>query len=190
MVTRPARLATVLALCVIAATSTSPLATFRVVSSMNGYQYPSALLEGSPGLFYAAAELAGTSQEAPLTVTSSGTVTMLGKFPSMYNLDSNFVGGPNNRFYSAVEYSSDPAHVFSVASTAPSKTEYAATVFVPSFTQALADGSILGFAIPASDWYLVRSDINGAVTSFYQFPQKARPLSAIYGSDGNYYGNG
>lgn len=177
-----------LALGIVAATTAGHAATFHLVSSMNGYQSPSGPEEGYPGLFYLAATVAGTSQVAPLTVTSSGATTLLGRFKSMYILESNFVGGPNGRFYSAIEYSSDPAHVFSVTSAPGSKQEYLESPLVPVFAEALPNGMLLGSAISGSTWHLVTASAAGAVSSFYEFPPKARPLSTVYATDGNYYG--
>jgi hypothetical protein len=60
------------------------------------------------------------------------------------------------------------------------------------FTQNLPDGMLLGIAGTLSStptWYLAKCDLQGNVTTTYQFPAgETLPHTAIYGSDGNYYG--
>jgi hypothetical protein len=157
---------------------------------MNGYQFPSALLEGFPGLFYANATLAGTSQAAAIQITSRGATTVLATLPNMYNFLSTFVGGADGRFYTSVEYSSYPGYAFSVTSASGSGHNYPPQDFTPVFRQSLPKTEFLatGGGGNSGNLFLLKGGLNGAVTPIYQFPPKVRPLSAIRGSDGSYYG--
>ncbi len=164
--------------------------TFRVVNDMNGYQYPSGLLEGAPGVFYASATISGTSQSAAMSIAPQGAIVTLGTLPAMYNILSNFVAGADGRFYAGVEYSSYPGYAYSVSSAPGSGKSYPPQDFFPLFRQSLPDARFLatGGGGSGSSLFLETVDEQGVVKPIYQFPPNVRPLSAIRGSDGSYYG--
>jgi hypothetical protein len=153
-----------LGLCMIAA-NIPPVwgqATFWVVTSMNRYGQPAGLIEGSPGVFYSQA---GSSTEAALSVTAQGSKVILATFPSGDNIQSLLVSGPNGRFYSIVELSDNPANVFSVGPAAGSKQVYAPQSFVPSLTQNLPDGTLLGVDSRSRQIFGIWSNPTWMVTS-------------------------
>src|SRR5215469_14053095 len=87
-----------LALCALAAPPANQ-GTFRVISTLGAYSQPGGLVEGSPGLFYSSALLAGTGGAAVFSVTTNGATTTLASFPSGYNLSGFPASGPNGLFY-------------------------------------------------------------------------------------------
>jgi len=163
--------------------------TLRVISNLPGYLSPGGLLEASPGLFFSDAYLA-TAGGVVFTVTTKGSTTTITSFPSGYDFISGIVGGPNGRFFSAVEYGPNAPNVFSVTAT-PGAKQYPPQTIGPGLAQALPDGTFAGtgFDIATGAEYLVNCNDEGAVTSFSEFPSGDRPLGAfIYATDGNYYG--
>src|SRR5579871_5788743 len=78
--------------------------TFRVISALPTYSQPGGLLEGSPGVFYSGAQLAGTGSPAVFSVTAKGATTTLTTFPSSYSLIGFLASGSNGRFYSGAAY--------------------------------------------------------------------------------------
>jgi uncharacterized repeat protein (TIGR03803 family) len=159
---------------------------FRVISTLPDYSQPGELLEGSPGLFYSIAQLAGTGSFAVYTVTLKGKTTTLTSFASGYNIGA-VVSGPNDRFYDAVAYLSNPGNVFSVTK-APGLQEYPTQAIFPLLVQDLPNGTFLGLGSIPGSHSLVNCDQEGNVTQFYQFPSGDYIESLLYASDGNYYG--
>jgi uncharacterized repeat protein (TIGR03803 family) len=157
--------------------------TIRIVASLHKYNQPVGLIEGSPGVFYAM-----TAADA-FSVTSTGVISVLAAFPSSENIISTLVSGPDNRFYSAVENSSNPAHIFSVTSSPDTKAIHSAQDFAPDFYQNLPDGTFLGSAGWNGDSYVVTADVNGTIAPIYHFPSGDRLFgNVLYATDGNYYG--
>ncbi len=79
---------------------------FHVISSLNGYQQPGGIIEGSPGVFYSLASVAGTGTQLVFSITAQGSMATLASFPgSQENIQSLPVSGSNGRFYSVVEHS-------------------------------------------------------------------------------------
>jgi hypothetical protein len=82
--------------------------------------------------------------------------------------------------------------MFSVSSAAHSQDLYPPQSIGVQLMQNLPDGTLLGIAETLSatpTYYLVVCDLNGKPTTFYQFPAGEHlPNTAVYGSDGNYYG--
>ena len=92
----------------------------------------------------------------------------------------------------AVAHAHDPVSAFSVGPAPGSLQLYPAQTCDPMPTQSLPDGALLGIAValsPDPPYYLVKCDLEGKATTIYQFPPgESLPHTAIYGSDGNYYG--
>jgi uncharacterized repeat protein (TIGR03803 family) len=180
-----------LALCVTATRIASgSQASFRIVSYMDKYDQPVGLIEGSPGVFYGVAGASSTF--VGFSVTPQGTKTILASFPSGYNIGSLFAAASNHRLYSSVQLSANPAAVFSIAAT-PGKQVYPAQNLNPTLTQSLPDGKLLAVATKlvgtVISYYLATVDMNGVVSAVTQFPSnELDPGTAIYASDGNYYG--
>jgi uncharacterized repeat protein (TIGR03803 family) len=180
-----------LALCSAAASIASAgQASFRIVSYMDKYDQPAGLAEGSPGVFYGVAGASSTA--VAFSVTPQGAKAVLTSFPSGYNIQSLFAAASNGRLYSTVELSDKPASVFSVAST-PGKQVYQPQNLGPTLTQSLPDGDLLAVATKlvktVISYYLATVDLNGVVKAVTQFPpDELDPGTAIYASDGNYYG--
>jgi uncharacterized repeat protein (TIGR03803 family) len=180
-----------LSFCAIAATVTpaAAQASFRIVSYLNGYySTPIALTEGSPGVFYLAG---GGSNNSAFSITTKGSKTLLATFPAGTFIDGPLVSGANNRFYSVVQLSINPANIFSVGSEAGSKLTYQAVDLLPVPIQNLPDGNLLGvgIALSANPSYLTSTSLSGSTATIYTFPSGQHlPLTAIYASDGNYYG--
>ena len=81
-------------------------------------------------------------------------------------------------------------YVFSVDSQANSLIPYVQGPNFAQFDQNLPDGSLLGIAgnqLTGID-SLVKSDLQGNVAPFYQFPAGEALENAVYATDGNYYG--
>jgi uncharacterized repeat protein (TIGR03803 family) len=188
MINRYFRKGVSLALCAVAATAACAAgqATFHVITYESRFGEVGAIIEGSPGVFYFNA---GTNPSGILSITPEGTQTVLATFPSGNQISSAIVSGANGRFYSAVEPSVSSASVFSVTSTAGSKQVYSSQSLVPSFTENLPDGGLLGVAVAlaANPWYVATVDLEGNVAPIYQFPSGERALTVLYASDGNYY---
>lgn len=168
-------------------------ATFRIVA--NTYQYfPNGLIEGSPGVFYSEAVGGASGATTVLfSITTGGSKTGLTSFPSGYDVGSLLQSAANGRFYSQVAEDTVAGwvyHVFSIASTPGSVQAYAPQILVPLLTQNLPDGNLLSVAVglDASPWYVATVGLNGTVTSIYQLPADQKAATAIYASDGNYYG--
>ncbi len=162
---------------------------FHVISNLAGYDQPGGLLEGSPGVFYSEGAVPGSTIQLAFSITSQGVATTLASFQgNAVNIQSLLVSASNGRFYSTVETSSEPATVFSVNASPGSQQVYALQNFVPSFSQNLPDGVLLGVAGGNAD-YLVTGSLDGVVTPIYQFPaNQVLPTRVIYATDGNYYG--
>lgn len=181
-----------LAVCAIVSTaSAAGQATVHVISYMSGYSQPAGLTEGSPGLFYGIAAIPGTGGEAAFSVTTQGVTTTVASFSSGYNVTSLIVSGPNNRLYSAVELSNNPATVFSVTSAPGSLNMYPSSTLIPSLTQNLPNGTLLCVAttVPRQLPYKVATvSLSGSVTSIHQFSSAERAIVVVYATDGKYYG--
>jgi uncharacterized repeat protein (TIGR03803 family) len=165
-------------------------ASFRIVSYMDKYDQPAGLTEGSPGVFYGIAGVSSTA--VAFSVTPQGSKSVLASFPSGYNIGSLFVAASNDRLYSSVQLSDSPASVFSITST-PGKKDYPAQNLNPTLTQSLPGGELLAVSTrlvkTVISYYLATVDLNGVVTAVTQFPSnELDPGTAIYASDGNYYG--
>jgi uncharacterized repeat protein (TIGR03803 family) len=160
---------------------------FRVISYMDRYDQPVGIVEGAPGIFYSNA---GASPPVAFSFNRQGAITILAKFSSGEHILGPLVSASNGRFYSAVQRGgSTPPVEFSVAAAADTKQVYAPQSLSPMLTQSLPDGTLLGVAFSSGPYHLVRSDLDGRVTSIYQFPSGERlPIAAIYGTDGNFYG--
>jgi hypothetical protein len=178
-------------LCAIAILANTPSAagqaTFRVVSYMNYLDQPGGMVEGSPGVFYSEA---GTSTHAVLSITTQGSKTILAIVQSPYQVASQLLSAADGRFYSSFGQGTDPTYVFSVTSSPGSRRIYPGQGLDPLLTQNLPDGELLAIATPNTRvlWSLAKVDLNGTVTSIYQFSSAERLDTAIYASDGNYYG--
>ncbi len=157
--------------------------TLRTVASLHRYNQPAGLIEGSPGVFYSitAADI--------FSVTSQGTLTVLATFPIGDNISSLPVSGPDNRFYSAFQYSTASAQIFSVDSSPNSRVLDPAQKFALALSQNLPGGAFLGIGAWDAVNYVITANTNGTVTPIYQFPASDKLLSNVaYASDGNYYG--
>jgi uncharacterized repeat protein (TIGR03803 family) len=191
MIRHHLRSGVLVSLCAIAATVTPAAgqASFRIVSYLNGYySTPIGLTEGSPGVFYLAG---GGSNNSVFSITTQGATTLLATFPAGTFIDGPLISGANKRFYSVVQLSVNPANIFSVSSEAGSKQTYPAVDLLPVPTQNLPDTNLLGvgIALSANPSYLTRTSLNGSTAIIYTFPSGQHlPLTAIYASDGNYYG--
>ncbi|MGO4880755.1 MAG: choice-of-anchor tandem repeat GloVer-containing protein [Bryobacteraceae bacterium] len=162
---------------------------FRIISSLSGYDQPGGLLEGAPGIFYSEAAIPGSNIQLAFSLTTQGVTTTLASFQgSAVNIQSRLVSASNGRFYSSVEPSSYAATVFSLSPSPGGQRVYPAQNFVPSFSQNLPDGMLLGVAGWDTD-YVITADLGGVVTPVYQFPaNQVLPTPVIYAGDGNYYG--
>jgi uncharacterized repeat protein (TIGR03803 family) len=161
--------------------------TFRIISTLPDYSTPGGLVEGSPGIFYSAAQLAGTGSFAVFSVTIKGVTKTLASFPSGYNFSGPPVAGPNGRLYDGVGYQGT-GNMFSVAAGSGVQ-EYPTQAIVPSLTQNLPNGNFIGAGSGATGWDLATCDLRGIVTPVYSFPSTDVVLyPAIYANDGNYYG--
>jgi hypothetical protein len=169
-------------------TSASAQVTFRVITYVNQLQQPMGITEGSPGVFYS---VGGSANRAVFSITAQGVKTVLAGFPASHGI-TPVVSAANGRFYSAVTYMLNPVSVFSVTPAPGSEQIYSPQILFPEFTQNLPDGMLLGVAGTLSStptYYLAKCDLQGNLTTIYQFPAgETLPLTAIYASDGNYYG--
>ena len=163
--------------------------TFRNVPYTIQYGPPNGLTEGSPGVFYSNA---GSANQAVFSITPQGANSILATFPTSHYIQAPLVSAANGRFYSAVSYAHNPVNSFSVGPAPGSLQLYPAQTIDPMPTQNLPDGGLLGVAValsPSPPYYLVKCDLEGKVTTIYQFPAgESLPHTAIYASDGNYYG--
>jgi uncharacterized repeat protein (TIGR03803 family) len=76
-----------------------------------------------------------------------------------------------------------------VSAAANSQQVYPPQNFIPSFSQNLPDGKLLGPAGWSAVDYVVTSNLEGVVTPVYQFPANQLLVTPVlYASDGNYYG--
>jgi hypothetical protein len=77
-----------------------------------------------------------------------------------------------------------------VSSTPNSGKFYPQQNVYPALTQNLPDGTMLGTAVSGltNTWGIAKSDVNGNVTSIFQFGGTDRAINVIYADDGNYYG--
>jgi uncharacterized repeat protein (TIGR03803 family) len=176
--------------CAIAASiaSATGQATFRIVANMNRYDQPAGLIEGSPGVFYG---IAGSAQGVTFSVTTQGSITILSSFPSGDTLESVVMSAANGRFYSSVAQTPGLGHLFSVTSVPGGEVTYPGQNVIPELLQNLPDGNLLGVGIwlASNLWGPVKSDLNGNVTSLYQFPSSVHlSPTIVYATDSNYYG--
>ena len=155
---------------------------------MHDFDQPAGMVEGAPGVFYSEAGQSGP--HVALSITADGHQTTLATVNSPDQIPSRLVSASNSRFYSVIEQGAHPAHVFSVTSEAGSRQIYAGQSLHPILTQNLPDGQLLAMAVAPTQfvWSLAKVDLNGTITSMYQFPPAERPGAAIYAGDGNYYG--
>jgi len=178
-------------LCAVTATiaPAADQASFRVVSYLKGsYSTPVSLTEGAPGVFYL---VGGGSNNTAFSITTQGSKTILATFPAGTFVDGMLVSGANNRFYSTVQQSTNPANIFSVGSESGSQQTYPAVDRLAVPTQNLPDENLLGvgIALSGNPSYLTSTSLSGGAVSIYTFPAGQRlPNTAIYASDGNYYG--
>jgi uncharacterized repeat protein (TIGR03803 family) len=173
------------AILVTAAAPAQP--SFRIVSYMYRWGPPGGLTEGSPGTFYS---VGGSAQQAAFSITTQGAKTILTTFATSTYIQAPLVSAANQRFYSSTQKSINPANIFSVSLT-PGKQVYPPQDIVPTLTQSLPSGSLLGLgtALSGSPTYLITAGLNGAVNPIYTFTSGERlPHAAILASDGNYYG--
>jgi len=160
-------------------------ATFRVIAYMDRYDQPIGIIEGSPGVFYS------ESGNAVLSVTTQGSKTILANFPNNAVLLSLAVAGSDGLFYSTIwTEKATTAEVFSVPSMPAGLKLYSPQTIAPFLMQNLPDSKFLGLAGGVSShlYSLVTTDLHGNVTPIYQFTSADQPETALYASDGNYYG--
>jgi uncharacterized repeat protein (TIGR03803 family) len=161
--------------------------TFRIIYNNQGYPAPMGLIEGAPGVFYSVAGSA--SAIVFFSVTTGGTRTILGSLPFGNFFQSVPVSGPNSRFYSSTSSGGSTSNIFSVTSTPGDQHTYATKSISSALSQNLPDGTLLGVGTDGNNnWGFVRCDTNGTVTFIAQIPSGELLDSAIYASDGNYYG--
>src|SRR5580700_1990468 len=160
---------------------------FRIVAYLNQWGPAlSSLIEVTPGTFYF---IAGSDPQAVVSITPQGAKGPLATLAGV-QLPSFLVSGANGRYYSALQpEGSRTGNIFSVGSI-PGKEVYPAQSILPLLIQNLPDGDMLGIGInsAATNWYVTTSNPEGAVTPLYQFPYPERESTAIYATDGNYYG--
>ena len=154
--------------------------TFRFVAGTALYQQPTLLTEVLPGVFYSSGV-----NEVAFSVTPQGQLTSLANFnPS--SLKHPFVTGANRRAYNSI--GGIPTNVVSIGLSPGTKRVYANQNLDIFLSQNLPDGTLLGFGTNGTNDSLMKSDLDGAVTSFFQFPAGENVWSALYATDGNYYG--
>jgi hypothetical protein len=169
----------------------SRAATVRLIANMVQGAAPTALVEGSLGLFYLTT--AGTN--GIISVNTQGTIATLASFPNPpYTIESNPGSmAANGLLYSSVANSPTTGNfvfnVFSVGASAGSGQIYATQNLDPLVTGNLPDTRLFGLVYDSLDnSYLGTTDLKGNVTTFYSFPNTERPITPIYGADGNFYG--
>jgi len=177
-----------LGLCVAVGAMTAAQPTYRAVYyPPHQMAQPSGITEGSPGLFYIQADVLFI-----LSVTTKGVATTLATFQDpAYGITSAPVSAANHLVYSSVaDNSSSSGNIFSAGPTAGSQRTYGAEGFDSILAQNLPEGKLLAIAGAYSNrlWNLATVDLNCNLTTFYQFPSGDLPNTALYGSDGNYYG--
>lgn len=156
--------------------------TLRTVASLNQYNQPAGIIEGSPGAFYSV-----TSGNV-FSVTSKGTMSTLAVPPAGAQVISLVVSGADGRYYSAVESNFNP-QVLSVTSSPGSAVTGPVQNVAPALYRNLPDGTFLGVGLLNASPYVVRVSASGQVTPVYQFPSGERLYSnVVYATDGNYYG--
>jgi uncharacterized repeat protein (TIGR03803 family) len=161
-----------------AATAAPSQITYRFVVGTGPYQQPSALVEVLPLVFDSVG-----SPSIAFSVTPQGQLTALDSFsPSL--LESTFIPAANGRAYSVISTGS----LVSIGPSPGSKQVYANPNIAVSLSQNLLDGTLLGSGDNGTNYSLVKSDLNGNVTSFFQFPAGQTVANVLYGTDGNYYG--
>ncbi len=179
------RISCVCALALIPISAAPGQVTFRVVKYMDQLDQPAGVLEGSPSVLYSTA---GSYNTSIISLTTQGKEKVLTTFPSGYNVQSAIVSGANGRFYSSVQKGTDPNAVFSVTPTGGAIT-YPNQFVLPLFSQNLPDGSLLGTGVnPSVVLSVVKTALDGTVTTIYQFPSTDYPTNVILANDGNYYG--
>jgi len=160
---------------------------FQIVSLLNEWGPAiSSLVEVTPGTFYF---IAGSNPQAVVSITPQGTKNPLATLAGV-QLPSGLVSGANGRYYSALQPEDiRTGNIFSVGSL-PGKEVYPAQTILPVLIQNLPDGDMLGIGInsAATNWYVTTSNPEGTVTPLYQFPYPERESTAIYATDGSYYG--
>jgi uncharacterized repeat protein (TIGR03803 family) len=180
-----------LVLCQLAA-GVAPAASqvsFHPLAYMNQYSQPAGMTEGSPGVFYTVGG-GGVGGGAVLSVTASGSETVIATIPSGDNFVSLPQSGANGRLYSAYA-SRTTVNMLSVSSSPRSAKVYPPLSFGASLTQSLPDGTFLAVGGAVSTFLpnVVIANLKGSVSSLYEFPStETLAYDALYASDGNYYG--
>jgi uncharacterized repeat protein (TIGR03803 family) len=154
--------------------------TYRFIVGTASYQQPALLTEVLPGVFYSYG-----ASEVPFSVTPQGQLTSLANF-NPGTLQHPFVTGANRRAYSTMGGAS--SNVVSVGLSPGTKRVYADLKLAAILLQNLPDGTLLGYGLNSTNYSLVKSDLQGTVTSFFQFPAGENVWSVLYATDGNYYG--
>jgi uncharacterized repeat protein (TIGR03803 family) len=174
------------ALAVAANGATPPAsANFRIITDMNGYAGPIGIAEEVPGLLYSASGLA-----AVLSVTIQGKLTGLGGYGNEH-LVNQLVSGPDQRLYSSVTYQATwTSNMLSVGAIPGSLINYPPDGLDTWLAGNLPGGTLFGTATnhTTAAQFLVKSDTQGNLTTFYRFPGTYIPAFPTYASDGNFYG--
>ena len=161
--------------------------SYHVIYNFTGqHDQPGFLGEMSPGVFYTI-----VAPEAVVSVTVQGALATLASFPTGSVVGSFPASGGNGLLYSSIgEATISSGYVFSMSIGGGGVHNYPAWGAFPSFSGNLPDGKLFGlvYDFTVGPWYLGTSDLQGNVTTFYQFPTYDRPNVPILGADGNYYG--
>ena len=189
MTIRYLRTALAIALCALAASTAAAAgqATVRVIGALNYLDQPIGIIEGSPGVFYSHGD---STNATVFSITTKGSIAILASFSTREGINGTLVSAANGRLYSGVNVSASSASLFSVSPAPHSKQVYQNLNLARVPTGNLPEGALLGVAIDFSSiWYLAKYDLKGNATTIYQFPSGERlGHTAIYASDGNYYG--
>jgi uncharacterized repeat protein (TIGR03803 family) len=160
-----------------ASTAAPSQITYRFVVDAGYYQQPTALTELLPLVFYSYG-----ATEVAFSVTPQGQLTSIANFgPSL--LQHPFVTAANG-----LAYTTTGSNIVSVGSSPGTKRVYAPQSMAAYLTGNLPDGSLLGYGASDTNSYLVKSDLQGNVTPFFQFPAGQTIVNVLYATDGNYYG--
>jgi uncharacterized repeat protein (TIGR03803 family) len=154
--------------------------SYRFIVGAGYYQQPTGLSEVLPLTFYSYG-----ATEVAFSVTPQGQLTALDNFsPSL--LGHPFVTGANSRAYNTIPGLS--TNVVSIGPSPGQKRVYASQNLDVFLLQNLPDGTLLGYGDNGANNSLVKSDLKGNVTPFFQFPPGVTVWNVLYASDGNYYG--
>jgi hypothetical protein len=161
------------------------LGTLRVLYAVEAYANPAIGTEGTPGVFYVQS---GT--QIVYSITAQGKKTPLAKLPANQQIQGELLGGPDERFYSFVSAGCGGTQQgFSIGRKPDSQVFYPPQSLIAIPLQNMPDGTFLGSAAQCSPYafYLGRMNMDGEVTTFYQFPSGERSGPVTYATDGNYY---